>query len=227
MFPKVLSSSRLPKQGDLWTVIPKALQKRGEDYGIERHNNNLIKTTKYTMWNFLPKNLFEQFHRFANLYFLFIIVLNFIPQINAFGKEISMIPLLFVLAVTAIKDLVEDRQRYISDKVVNNRLCDVYNINGGTKTLGKRKWRTLEVGDVIKLYNNDIIPSDILLLNTSDEDGVCHISTANLDGENNLKQKKVPKGFAEDGGPFDIDNVTFQVKCEQPNNQIHKFYGYM
>ena len=69
--------------------------------------------------------------------------------------------------------------------------------SGDSKTLEKRKWRTLEVGDVIKLHNNDIIPCDILLLHTSDDDGVCHISTANLDGENNLKQKKVPKGFAE------------------------------
>ena len=64
------------------------LLKRGEGfpegYVTERHKNNLIKTTKYTMWNFLPKNLFEQFHRFANLYFLFIIVLNFIPQVRLY-----------------------------------------------------------------------------------------------------------------------------------------------
>ena len=44
-----------------------------------------------------------QFHRFANLYFLFIVLLNWVPQINAFGKEISMMPVFFVLLVTAIK----------------------------------------------------------------------------------------------------------------------------
>ena len=48
-----------------------------------------IKTTKYTIWSFLPKNLFEQFHRFANLYFLFIVLLNWAPEINAFGKEVG------------------------------------------------------------------------------------------------------------------------------------------
>ncbi len=62
-----------------------------------------IRTTKYTVLTFLPKNLFEQFHRLANVYFLFIVILNFIPQVNAFNREISMIPLLFVLSVTAIK----------------------------------------------------------------------------------------------------------------------------
>ena len=52
--------------------------------------NNEVKTTKYTWLTFLPKNLFEQFHRFANLYFLFIVILNWIPSISAFGREISM-----------------------------------------------------------------------------------------------------------------------------------------
>ena len=62
-----------------------------------------IRTTKYTILTFLPKNLFEQFHRVANMYFLFIVILNFIPAVNAFSKETSMIPLLFVLTVTAVK----------------------------------------------------------------------------------------------------------------------------
>ncbi len=88
--------------------------------------DNYVRTTKYTLLSFLPKNLFEQFHRFANLYFLFIVLLNWVPKINAFGKEISMLPVIFVLGVTAIKDLFEDRRRYISDKRVNNLSCRVY-----------------------------------------------------------------------------------------------------
>ena len=89
--------------------------------------DNYVRTTKYTVLSFLPKNLFEQFHRFANLYFLFIVLLNWVPAINAFGKEISMLPVIFVLGVTAIKDLFEDRRRANSDKRVNNSTCRVYN----------------------------------------------------------------------------------------------------
>jgi len=88
--------------------------------------SNAIRTTKYTIFTFFPKNLFEQFHRFANWYFLLIIVLNFIPQIQAFGKEVSMIPLLFVLTVTAVKDAFEDLRRFRSDREVNNRQVMVY-----------------------------------------------------------------------------------------------------
>jgi len=46
--------------------------------------NNKIRTTKYTLISFIPKNLFEQFHRFANLYFLGIQLLNWVPGINQF-----------------------------------------------------------------------------------------------------------------------------------------------
>ena len=91
-----------------------------------RYLTNRIKTTKYTIWSFVPKNIFEQFHRFANLYFLFIVLLNWIPQINAFGKEVAMIPVLFVLGVTAIKDAYEDYRRFKSDKKVNHLPCRVY-----------------------------------------------------------------------------------------------------
>lgn len=88
--------------------------------------DNYVRTTKYTLLSFLPKNLFEQFHRFANLYFLFIVLLNWVPAINAFGKEISMLPVIFVLGVTAIKDIFEDRRRAESDKRVNNSTCRVF-----------------------------------------------------------------------------------------------------
>ena len=51
------------------------------------------------------------------------------------------------------------------------------------------------VGDFVKLRSDESIPSDILLINTSDGNSICHIETANLDGETNLKQREVVKGL--------------------------------
>ena len=120
-----------------WKVLPKTFPllsssslNNSNEYQrqmqFQEKRNNAITTSKYTWLNFIPKNLFEQFHRFANIYFLSIIILNWVPAINAFGKEVAMIPLLFVLSVTAIKDLFEDRRRHRSDREVNNRMCKVY-----------------------------------------------------------------------------------------------------
>lgn len=95
-------------------------------YNRSSSHSNVVHTTKYTVLTFLPKNLWEQFHRFANLYFLFIALLNFVPAVEAFGKEIGFVPLLFVLTVTAVKDVFEDFRRYRSDREVNSKLCRVY-----------------------------------------------------------------------------------------------------
>lgn len=38
--------------------------------------NNAIKTSKYNLLSFLPLNLFEQFRRLANAYFLFLLILQ-------------------------------------------------------------------------------------------------------------------------------------------------------
>ncbi|CBI38511.3 unnamed protein product, partial [Vitis vinifera] len=44
-----------------------------------RFKGNSISTTKYSVFTFLPKGLFEQFRRVANLYFLMISILSTTP----------------------------------------------------------------------------------------------------------------------------------------------------
>uniref|UniRef100_A0AAY5EKL0 P-type ATPase N-terminal domain-containing protein n=1 Tax=Electrophorus electricus TaxID=8005 RepID=A0AAY5EKL0_ELEEL len=93
------------------------------------YQGNGIRTTKYTLLTFIPKNLFEQFHRVANLYFLFLAMLNWIPVVEAFQREITMIPLVVVLTVIALKDAMEDYRRYCYDQRINNTLTHVYKMN--------------------------------------------------------------------------------------------------
>ena len=83
------------------------------------------------------------------------------------------LPLIFVLGVTALKDIFEDRRRYLSDKRVNNYTCRVYKSNLGryVKTL----WKDVKVGDMVHLSVNEMIPADIIVLRSSDEHGLCYI----------------------------------------------------
>lgn len=91
-----------------------------------RYADNSIKTNKYTLWSFIPMNLFEQFHRLANIYFVAIAALNFVPVVNAFQPGVALIPICIILSITAMKDAWEDFQRYQADKQLNNTPCLVY-----------------------------------------------------------------------------------------------------
>uniref|UniRef100_A0A8C0XFE2 P-type ATPase N-terminal domain-containing protein n=1 Tax=Castor canadensis TaxID=51338 RepID=A0A8C0XFE2_CASCN len=149
--------------------------------------NNRIRTTKYTLLNFVPRNLFEQFHRAANLYFLFLVVLNWVPLVEAFQKEITMLPLVVVLTIIAIKDGLEDYRKYKIDKQINNLVTKVYR----SSSFPEGGIVNVTVGDFIRLSCNEIIPADMILLFSTDPDGICHIETSGLDGESNLKQSHI------------------------------------
>lgn len=87
--------------------------------------SNEIHTAKYTILNFIPKNLFEQFRRVANVYFLILIILQGIPIFSNTNIFLAASPLVSILLVTGIKDAVEDWKRQKSDNLVNNSLVSV------------------------------------------------------------------------------------------------------
>ncbi|KAK2634484.1 hypothetical protein Ddye_029276 [Dipteronia dyeriana] len=180
-------------------------------------SGNSIRTGKYSFFTFLPKNLFEQFHRVAYIYFLVIAVLNQIPQLAVFGRGASILPLSLVLLVTAVKDAYEDYRRHRSDKIENNRLAWVL-LND---QFHQKKWKDIQVGEIIKIHANDTLPCDMVLLSTSDPTGVAYVQTINLDGESNLKTRyarqetllKLPEK----------EKINGMIKCEKPNRNIYGF----
>lgn len=84
-------------------------------YGV----SNRIRTAKYSLLTFLPKNLAEQFRRVANVYFLFIVILQAIPVISNYNVGLAALPLIIIVSITAAKDALEDWKRHTQDKAVN------------------------------------------------------------------------------------------------------------
>nr|XP_032514835.1 probable phospholipid-transporting ATPase IM isoform X3 [Danaus plexippus plexippus]XP_032514836.1 probable phospholipid-transporting ATPase IM isoform X3 [Danaus plexippus plexippus] len=187
-----------------------------------RYANNYIKTSKYSIITFLPLNLLEQFQRLANFYFLCLLVLQLIPAISSLTPITTAIPLIGVLALTAVKDAYDDFQRHQNDSQVNHRRAKTLR-NG---KLVEEKWASVQVGDVIRLENDQFVAADILLLSSSEPNGLCYIETAELDGETNLKCRQCLLETAAMGqddaqlGAFDGEIV-----CETPNNLLNKFEG--
>ncbi|KAG7032916.1 Phospholipid-transporting ATPase 1 [Cucurbita argyrosperma subsp. argyrosperma] len=193
-------------------------EKTNEKFEFAR---NSIRTGKYSILTFLPRNLFEQFHRIAYIYFLAIAVLNQLPQLAVFGRTVSILPLAFVLLVTAVKDAYEDWRRHRSDKIENNRLASVL-VDG---QFHDKKWKDIRVGEIIKIGANGTIPCDMVLLSTSDSTGVAYVQTLNLDGESNLKTRYA-KQETMSKMP-DKEKIVGLIKCEKPNRNIYGFHANM
>lgn len=81
----------------------------------EKFPNNKIRTAKYTCLTFFPLNLFHQFSKMANLYFLLLTFMELIPEISNGGFVTMALPLAFVVGVSMIKDCFEDSKRHASD----------------------------------------------------------------------------------------------------------------
>ncbi|XP_014642601.1 PREDICTED: probable phospholipid-transporting ATPase VD isoform X2 [Ceratotherium simum simum] len=220
-------SSQTPKVAGKHRVVVPHLRPFKDEYEkfSGTYVNNRIRTTKYTLLNFVPRNLFEQFHRAANLYFLFLVVLNWVPLVEAFQKEITMLPLVVVLTIIAIKDGLEDYRKYKIDKQINNLVTKVY--SGKEKKYVHRCWKDVAVGDFIRLSCNEVTPADMVLLFSTDPDGICHIETSSLDGESNLKQRQVVRGYAEQDSEVDPEKFSSRIECESPNNDLNRFRGFL
>uniref|UniRef100_A0A672N3D7 Phospholipid-transporting ATPase n=1 Tax=Sinocyclocheilus grahami TaxID=75366 RepID=A0A672N3D7_SINGR len=155
----------------------------------------------------------------ANAYFVFLLILQLIPQISSLSWFTTVVPLLLVLSMTLAKDLSDDITRHKNDKQVNNRKVEVL-INGELKS---EKWMNVQVGDIVKLENNEFVTADLLLLSSSEPLNLIYIETAELDGVNCTKASLLCRTLIK--YTISILYISGEVRCEPPNNRLDKFTG--
>ncbi|GMG22169.1 unnamed protein product [[Candida] boidinii] len=88
-----------------------------------------------------------------------------------------------------------------------------------------RYWKEINVGDIIRLRENEECPADCIVLSTSDIEGDCHIETKNLDGETNLKSRYSLKCTMSLKHACDLERSKMMINCEPPNPDLYKFKG--
>lgn len=340
---------------------------KGEPVMCYPHNK--VRTTKYTAWNFLAKNITLQFMNIANCYFLFIIILGAFQIFGVQSPAMQAVPLIVIVALTSIKDAFEDFRRARADHQMNtskvHRLCGLTNPNIiiKKKTLSSRLsdwwsrklwaagdavaekvkknrkvgssaknsaspkpkehtekpsnsiparpsvdgssslpglsnintvhsyapslgslapslvsnvsdvsgvgslapvraslstvrctgrltpfvpetvsnpniiptknacrfrttyWEQLNVGDIIRVRENEEIPCDCVVLSSSDRDGICYVETKNLDGETSLRRKSSLKCGSGLVHSADFERAAFEIDTEPPSRNLYKFRG--
>ncbi|VDP97498.1 unnamed protein product [Trichobilharzia regenti] len=184
--------------------------------------NNEIKTSIYTIWNFLPKVIYEQLHSMSVVFFLLVAIIHMFAD-GATSVFAIIGPLSFVLLVSLLKDAIYDILRHRRDKQVN-----------------ERKYPDITVGDVIMCKNDEEFPCDLIILATSSNDCSCRLTTVNLDGESTIKTHysmldthNIYKNYLNDSITYSLNNefndilktLYIKVDCQHPNEDFTHFEG--
>ncbi|XP_021717049.1 phospholipid-transporting ATPase 2-like [Chenopodium quinoa] len=184
----------------------------------ELYCDNRVSNRKYTLLNFLPKNLLEQFSRFMNQYFLLIACLQLWPLITPVNPASTWGPLIFIFAVSATKEAWDDYNRFLSDKNANEK--EVWVVRNGIRK--HIQSQDIHVGNLVWLCENDEVPCDLVLLGSSDPQGTCYVETAALDGETDLKRRVIPSACM--GIDFELlQKIKGVIECPNPDKDIMRF----
>jgi phospholipid-translocating ATPase len=103
-------------------------------------------------------------------------------------------------------------------------------INPNLKASGKARfhqdyWKNVKVGDFVRIYNDDQIPADVVILSTSDPDGACYVETKNLDGETNLKVRHALRSGRKIKHARDCEKTQFTIDSEAPQPNLYQYSG--
>lgn len=195
---------------------------------------NTIRSSRYTYWNFLPKQLLFQFAKLANFYFLVISILQMIPGLSTTGTFTTFVPLMFFISISMAKEGYDDFRRLQMDKQENNKTTHVLRPtkpgesadNAAGMVWEEKKWQDVRVGDVVKLERNDSVPADLVLLHSDGFNGIAYIETMALDGETNLKAKQAPPILAKRCQDLDsLATCDAHFVIEDPNIDLYNFDG--
>ncbi|XP_041126386.1 phospholipid-transporting ATPase IF-like isoform X3 [Polyodon spathula] len=209
-----------PHQSETRTVYIANKFPEHDHYVPQKFADNRIISSKYTVWNFVPKNLFEQFRRIANFYFLIIFLVQLMIDTPT-SPITSGLPLFFVITVTAIKQGYEDWLRHKADNEVNG--APVYVVRSGS--LVQTKSKNIRVGDIVRVGKDETFPADLVLLSSDREGGTCHITTASLDGETNLKTHFAVPETAVAQSVSRLEALVAIIECQQPEADLYRFVG--
>lgn len=205
--------------------------------------DNLIRSGRYTLWNFLPRQLFAQFSKLANFYFLCVSILQMIPGLSTTGNYTTIVPLTFFVVLSMAKEGYDDLRRHKLDRVENNQSVSVLQASSqthvpvegcetaqpmspGQMVWVKKKWKDVNVGDVVKLVRNEAAPADLVLLHSKEASGIAFIETMALDGETNLKSKQPLPCLSRNCHNMDaIAECKAHFVVEDPNLDFYRFEG--
>ena len=194
---------------------------------ISVYPDNILKLSRYTWLSLLPKNLFEQFQRPSNVWFLIVSIFQLIPfELNPTDSWTTILPLSLLLLLTLLKDAYVDRKLRKQDET-NNKTQ--YLCWDGNRFVSKKS-ENLLVGHIVVVNCNQVVPADMLLIECSNENKWVYADNSKLTGTSVISKvnviEKHGRMVIQVDGDFVINNkLHCIIKITEPSQDYSAFYG--
>lgn len=191
--------------------------------------SNYVSSARHRLLTIVPRHLFEQFQRSANIWFLIVSVFQLIPyQLNPTDSWTTILPLSLMLAFTLGSEIVNDYRRYAGDRELNSQEYHVWHGTYYTNIPCKN----IQVRQVVILKNDEVVPADMVLLASSGQDKRCYVDTSGILGETNLDIKRPVKDTQRlleatslDDAAALLKRIVGQLQFTDPDPNFEKFTG--
>lgn len=197
-----------------------------ETSSISPFVSNQVNSSRYTWLNLIPKSLFEQFQRSANIWFLIVSVFQLIPlELNPASSLSTVLPLCILISITLLKDAYNTYQFLSKDSITNNSLYTHWN----GYMFAELKCKDIIVGHLLKIKEKEKSPADLIILLSSNSETTLFVDSSQTTGENNMLTKKVVTEIQMFCNSVDIEvilkKLVGRVKFEQPCSDFNSFNG--
>ncbi|XP_044897230.1 probable phospholipid-transporting ATPase IIB isoform X12 [Felis catus] len=195
----------------------------------EKHPRNSIKNQKYNIFTFIPGVLYEQFKFFLNLYFLVVSCSQFVPALKIGYLYTYWAPLGFVLAVTIMREAIDEFRRFQRDKEVNSQLYSKLTVRESKNSIGHGISEDVRKSSGL-FYCGPLAPrgsggSQSWQKRPLHSASSCFIRTDQLDGETDWKLKVAVSCTQRLPALGDLFSISAYVYAQKPQLDIHSFEG--
>lgn len=158
----------------------------------EPYCSNLITSSKYNIYTFLPLQLKAQFSKIANCYFMVVAIMQMIPSWSTTGKFTTIVPLLIFMSISIAREGFDDWKRHGHDKEENNKFTTIIEEDKDLSSFDTHSVTTIMTETMQVPPLNSALRSNQITPVNSNEQEEMHYTRRQAMKRYNLKETKTP-----------------------------------